>query len=71
MPEAVEVLNEPGLIAIEVTVPVTLQERAIEPPEGVLAGEAEKEEMVGTGLFTVTVMDVELAVLLLLSVAKA
>jgi len=71
VPEAVEVLKTPGLMAMFVIVPVVVQE-SVEVPAGATSeGDAEKEEIVGVGFDTVTVIEVDVAVLLYLSVANA
>jgi hypothetical protein len=60
VPEAVEVLKEPGLMAMFVMVPVAFQERVDVPAGATRDGAAVKEEMVGGEpgiLLTFTVVD--------------
>ena len=46
-PTAVDVENDPGVIAMEVMVPVAFQESVLVPAEATTLEEAAKEEMVG------------------------
>lgn len=58
VPDAVEVENAPGVMAIFVTVPVAFHESVEVPAEATTEGDAEKEEMFGAEpLLTVTVID--------------
>jgi len=47
VPKAVDVLKDPGVIAIFVTVPVAFHESVDVPADATMAGAAEKEVMVG------------------------
>jgi hypothetical protein len=58
LPEAVEVLNEPGLIAMLVIVPAAFHESVDVPAEATMEGDAKKEVMEGADPFvTLTVVN--------------